>query len=165
MVQPAHARGADVHPRALAHGLETLEDRDVLGVVSRALVAAVLVDRSQVASVAYTCDAPAGQVPSAAGAWPSIDLDSSTEVPRSGPLESSKSAAKRHKPARLASLWTESRNGLAPERRVEPRDHPLGHQVELLRPRRRGAPHPHHAVALADRLRRPRERVAGGSRP
>src|SRR3712207_9016131 len=35
VVQPPHARRADVHPRTLADRLETLEDRDVLGVVAR----------------------------------------------------------------------------------------------------------------------------------
>ena len=37
VVQPALAGGADVHARALAHGLEALEDGDRAGVVGRAL--------------------------------------------------------------------------------------------------------------------------------
>jgi hypothetical protein len=41
VVQAAHAGRADVHARALADGLEALEDRDVLGVVTRALLSAV----------------------------------------------------------------------------------------------------------------------------
>ena len=42
VVQAADARRADVHPRALAHRLEPLEDRDVLGVVGGRRIAAVL---------------------------------------------------------------------------------------------------------------------------
>src|SRR6188472_2889680 len=41
VVQAAYAGRADVHPRALAHRLEALEDGDVLGVVVRALLAVV----------------------------------------------------------------------------------------------------------------------------
>ena len=38
VVQAAHAGRADVHAGTLAHGLEALEDRDVLGVVARLLL-------------------------------------------------------------------------------------------------------------------------------
>jgi hypothetical protein len=36
VVQTAHTGGADVHPRALPHGFEALEDGDVLGVIAGA---------------------------------------------------------------------------------------------------------------------------------
>ena len=51
VVQAAQARRADVHARALAHGLEALEDGDVLGVVSGRSLSAVL----GVLSPAPTC--------------------------------------------------------------------------------------------------------------
>ena len=42
VVQPAHTGRADVHAGALAHGFETLEDGDVLGVVARARLAGLI---------------------------------------------------------------------------------------------------------------------------
>ena len=42
MVQPALARRADVHARPLAHGLEALQDRDVLGAVGAVRSAVLL---------------------------------------------------------------------------------------------------------------------------
>jgi hypothetical protein len=42
VVQPAHAGRADVHPGALAHGFETLENGDVLGVVAGARLAGLV---------------------------------------------------------------------------------------------------------------------------
>jgi hypothetical protein len=70
MVQTTDAGRADVHPGTLAHGLETLEDRDVLGVVARPVLSVAAVVRSQGASV-YICDAPAAaRRARVAGAWP-----------------------------------------------------------------------------------------------
>jgi hypothetical protein len=48
VMQAAHAGRTDVHARALAHGLEALEDRDVLGVVASAPAAVGGVDVRQV---------------------------------------------------------------------------------------------------------------------
>src|SRR3712207_732098 len=77
VVQPPHARRADVHPRTLADRLETLEDRDVLGVVARPPLSVVVTAR-QGASVRDTSDASAGRESSVAGRGRQSGLQSST---------------------------------------------------------------------------------------
>ena len=70
VVQAARTGRADVHARALAHGLEALEDRDVLGVVARAAAGRSLGSPVLKGPFVHTSDAPARTVSSEAGAWP-----------------------------------------------------------------------------------------------
>ena len=59
VVQAAHTGRADVHARPLAHGLEALEDGDVLGVVAGARSLVLSGSSAKVSSVSRTNDAPA----------------------------------------------------------------------------------------------------------
>ena len=156
VVQAAHAGRADVHAGALAHGLEALEDGDVLGVVARARLAGLVGVVCQ-GVLRVTHATPRREAVATAGAWRLNDHKISTTTPRSGPARRQRKCCKtaqnaRHRGAGRA-CGRQALDRRPPEVLVEPLDDPLGEQVELLRPDRRRARHGDHAVALGDRRR------------
>ena len=155
-------------PGPLAHGLEALEDGDVLGVVAGARLAGLVgVVCQGVLRVTHTRRPGGRGCPPRPGRGESVVIRLAQAAPRNGPVSEHRKCCKiAKKPcvsrgaARACGRSASHRR--ASERLVESLDDPLGQQVELLRPDRRGARHGHHAVAFGDRLgtapRRPRRR-------
>ena len=175
VVQPPQARRADVHPGALADGLETLEDGDVLGVVGAGCAPAVrgvgfLRQRASVDVKNPRLRAsrhPAGaratgsQNNSTSGAFPppptapKVAANSQQNWPR----------GHGHPLARRAASSAASAPREAPERGVQARHQIRPHQVELLGPDGGRAGHREHPVALRGRRRLRGDDVADDVRP
>jgi hypothetical protein len=99
VMETAHTGGADVHAGALAYGFEALEDGDVLGVITRALLLAVAFGTGHVPP-SLTSVAPAsGRLPSAAGARPSRVDHYSRKTPRNRGVDRAETPANRNKHA------------------------------------------------------------------
>ena len=78
VVQTACTGGADVHARALAHGFETLEDGDVLGVVAGLRVAVLGIAGAQGSPSSTHKRRPGSDSASGAGPWPIVASDISS---------------------------------------------------------------------------------------
>ncbi len=161
VVQAAHAGGPDVHAGALADGLETLEDGDVLGVVCvrRAVGRRVLrhVPPNDVKNPGSGCPTPGR---GASDLWTQMIADRGVSP---APTTASKVLQNRRNrravrgssrpPARGDRLAAQRPHRRAAERRVQPLDQVGCHEVELLGPDGRRAGHDEDPVALAGGLR------------
>ena len=78
VVQTAYTGRADVHARALAHGFETLEDGDVLGVVAGLRVAVLGIAGAQGSPSSTHKRRPGSDSASGAGPWPIVASDISS---------------------------------------------------------------------------------------
>ena len=102
VVQPAHAGRADVHARALAHGLETLEDGDVLGVVAGARLAGLVgVVCQRVLRVTHTRRPGGSGCLTGRGVADSVPIRLAQGPPDPGVSTVTESAAKQQQNARL----------------------------------------------------------------
>src|SRR5215218_1477045 len=156
VVKAAHTGRADVHARALADRLETLQDGDVLGVVCPAFLVLRHVPPNDVKNPG------SGLADTRPGHEPIMCTKDSRQGPHPDRARPRESPAKRgfrargegslEPPPRGDRLAAQRAHLRRPQKFVEPGYQIGSHQVELLRPDGRRAGHDEDAVALAGGL-------------